>query len=230
MLCPLSCLQLSPHFTASLAFGLIIFHALSKQYTTYLQVPDHANHHLPLEGLRSGRGVSSGAIILNHLRFLTTAAVSAGFLIYLSSRSSRSPHKPEVIRHRPDYSIMSSNSPPTALPQVALDEDARPRFSDAQLREYLNCIKLPPKYLDSKVLKDATLAGTKEHGLPFLRALTRYHACNVPFDNLVLHYSADKTVTLDQADLYAKIVRRHLGGRCMENNSFFGTVLRSLGY
>lgn len=125
---------------------------------------------------------------------------------------------------------MSSHPAPTALTQLPLDEEAWPRYSDADLRDYFECIKLPPKYLDSVVLKDAAHAGTKEHGLPLLQALTRYHACNVPFENLVLHYSQHKAVTLDPAELYTKIVRRRLGGRCMENNGFFGTVLRSLGY
>ncbi|KAL4916562.1 hypothetical protein BDW62DRAFT_185911 [Aspergillus aurantiobrunneus] len=124
---------------------------------------------------------------------------------------------------------MSSNAP-TALTQLPLDEDARPRYSAAELRDYFECIQLPPEYLHSTVLKDAAQARTKEHGLPLLRALTRHHACNVPFDNLVLHYSAHKAVTLDLAELYTKIVRRRRGGRCMEHNSFFGTVLRSLGY
>lgn len=125
---------------------------------------------------------------------------------------------------------MSSNPIPTALTQLPLGEDAHPRYSDAELSDYFECIKLPQKYLDSIVLKDVTQAGTKEHGLPLLEALTRHHTCNVPFDNLALHYSAHKTVSLDLAALYTKIVRRRLGGRCMENNSFFGTVLRSLGY
>ncbi|BCS02207.1 arylamine N-acetyltransferase family protein [Aspergillus luchuensis] len=125
---------------------------------------------------------------------------------------------------------MLSNPTPTVLTQLPLNEDARPRYSKIELRDYFECIKLPQKYLDSIVLKDATEARTKEHGLPLLEALTRYHACNVPFDNLVLHYSTHKIVTLDLEELYTKIVRRRLGGRCMENNTFFGTVLRSLGY
>lgn len=123
-----------------------------------------------------------------------------------------------------------SSSAPTAFTQIPLDKDARPRYSDAELRDYFERIKLPQKYLDSIVLKDPAQAGTKEHGLPLLRALTRHHTCNVPFENLVLHYSAHKTVTLDPAKLYTRIVRRRRGGRCMENNTFFGTVLRSLGF
>ncbi|KAK7947823.1 uncharacterized protein PG986_008709 [Apiospora aurea] len=125
---------------------------------------------------------------------------------------------------------MSTDSAPTALTHVALDLDARPRFSDAELREYFECIKLPQRYLDSAVLKEAAQARTREHGLPFLQALTRYHACTVAFDNLVLHYSAEKKVTLDQAALFNRIVRQHRGGRCMEQNSFLATALRSIGF
>lgn len=100
--------------------------------------------------------------------------------------------------------MSSSNSAPNVLTQLPLDEDARPRYSDAELRDYFECIKLPQKYLDSIVMKDRAQVGTKEHGLPLLRALTRHHTCNVPFDNLVLHYSTHKTVTLDQAELYRR--------------------------
>ena len=125
---------------------------------------------------------------------------------------------------------MSSNPAPTVLTQLPLGEGSRTRYSDVELRDYFECIKLPQRYLDSPVLKDATQARTKEHGLPLLQALTRYHTCNVPFENLVLHYSTHKTVTLDLSELYTKIVRRRLGGRCMENNTFFATVLRSIGY
>ncbi|RAK89368.1 cysteine proteinase [Aspergillus costaricaensis CBS 115574] len=125
---------------------------------------------------------------------------------------------------------MLSNSVPTVLTQIPLGEGARTQYSDVELRDYFECIKIPQKYLDSPVLKDASKAGTKEHGLPLLRALTRYHICNVPLENLVLHYSTDNTVTLDPSELYTKIVRRRRGGRCMENNTFFATVLRSIGY
>jgi arylamine N-acetyltransferase len=118
---------------------------------------------------------------------------------------------------------------PTALTQLPLGE-AAPSFSAAEVLDYLGVIKLPQKYLNSIVMKDTTYARTKEHGFPLLNALTRYHACNVPFENLEIHYSAHKIITLDVAELYTKIVRRRRGGRCMEHNTFFATLLRSLGY
>jgi arylamine N-acetyltransferase len=45
-----------------------------------------------------------------------------------------------------------------------------------------------------------------------------------------MHYSAHKTLSLDTEALFVKIVERGMGGYCMENNLFFATVLRSLGY
>ncbi|KAH6878481.1 hypothetical protein BKA58DRAFT_301761, partial [Alternaria rosae] len=118
---------------------------------------------------------------------------------------------------------------PSRLTQLPLD-DEQPRYSVSELQDYFQRISLPQKYLDAPVLSDKTLATTREHGLPFLQALTRHHTCNVPFENLELHYSAHKTVTLNIRDLYAKIVKQRRGGRCMENNTFFATVLRSLGF
>ena len=120
---------------------------------------------------------------------------------------------------------------PTALTQLPLDDDSRPRYSHAQLNDYFTRIlKLPQQYIDSPILSDPSKAETKEHGVPFLHALTRHHTCSVPFENLELHYSAHKTISLDPAHLYTKFVQQRRGGRCMENNTFFATVLRSLGF
>jgi arylamine N-acetyltransferase len=121
-------------------------------------------------------------------------------------------------------------SEPAALTQLALDDEARPRYSSAELHDYFTRIELPEEYLHSPILSDATKAGTKEHGLPFLHAVTRHHTSNIQFENLELHYSAHKTVSLDTAHLYTKFVHQRRGGRCMENNTFMATVLRSLGF
>jgi arylamine N-acetyltransferase len=123
-----------------------------------------------------------------------------------------------------------SSSVPTTLTQLPLDNKDRTLYSSEQLHDYFSRVKLPRKHLDSGLLSDRSYAATKEHGLPFLHALTRSHTCEVPFENLELHYSAHKTITLEPEDLYTKIVTRRRGGRCMENNTFFATVLRSLGF
>jgi arylamine N-acetyltransferase len=119
---------------------------------------------------------------------------------------------------------------PTTLTQLSLEDEHRPRYSLAQLQDYFRRIELPQEYIDSPVLLDTANAGTKEHGLPFLHALARHHVCAVPFEDLELHYSAHKTVSLDPTHLYRKFVEQRRGGRCMENNTFFATVIRSLGF
>lgn len=127
-------------------------------------------------------------------------------------------------------SIPTMSPEPIRQTQLALNDEDRPRYSSAQLRDYFTRIELPQKWLQSPVMSDPAIVGTKEHGLPLLQALTRHHTCSVPFENLELHYSTHKTVSLDPADLYTKFVHRRRGGRCMENNTFFATVLRSLGF
>lgn len=122
-----------------------------------------------------------------------------------------------------------SDLAPTSLTQ--LPEGAhRRRYSKAELQGYFTRINLSRECVNSPVLTDIALARTKEHGLPLLEALCRHHTCNVPFENLILHYSVNKKVNLDLSHLYTWFVTKRRGGRCMENNSFFGTVLRSLGY
>ncbi|EOA88150.1 hypothetical protein ACJQWK_01562 [Exserohilum turcicum] len=124
---------------------------------------------------------------------------------------------------------MVDTSVPSRVTQLPMGDEEL-RYSTSEIQEYFQRIKLPRQYLDSPVLCDAALAQTKQHGLALLHAITRYHACNVPFENLELHYSARKVITLQMADLYAKIVTQRRGGRCMEGNTFFATVLRSLGF
>jgi arylamine N-acetyltransferase len=124
---------------------------------------------------------------------------------------------------------MSATETPTVLTQLP-DGANRHFYSKHEVKNYLTRINLPQKYLDSPVLSQPDLAKTKEHGLPFLEALCRHHACNVPFENLILHYSASKKVTLDLAELHQWFVKKRRGGRCMETNTFFGNVLRSIGY
>jgi arylamine N-acetyltransferase len=129
---------------------------------------------------------------------------------------------------------MAHTTPATKLTQFPIDPKDRPRYIAEQLQTYFKRINLPQKYRDSPLVSDPSLAKTKEHGFPFLKTVTRYHTCNVPFENLELHYSAHKKISLNMNDLYTKFAERGLqygrGGRCMENNGFFGTVLRSLGF
>ena len=54
------------------------------------------------------------------------------------------------------------------------------------------------------------------------------YAAAVPYENLDI--LAGIPLSLEEADLYDKIVLRHRGGYCFEINGFLTAFLRSLGY
>jgi N-hydroxyarylamine O-acetyltransferase len=60
-----------------------------------------------------------------------------------------------------------------------------------------------------------------------LRALHRAHQVAVPFENLSIHLP--EPISLDEADLVDKIVRRRRGGFCYELNGAFAVLLEALG-
>jgi arylamine N-acetyltransferase len=70
----------------------------------------------------------------------------------------------------------------------------------------------------------------RQDALEALRKIQLWQLATMPFGNLGLHYSSHHTISLDAETLFVKLVERRLGGYCMENNAFFATVLRSLGY
>ena len=91
-------------------------------------------------------------------------------------------------------------------------------LTSTQLSQYLGRISFPNDNLHT--------VGSLE----YLTSLQKYHLANVPFESLSLHYSKYRLLSLEQEDLYQKIVVRGMGGYCMENNTLFGILLRSLGY
>jgi N-hydroxyarylamine O-acetyltransferase len=60
-----------------------------------------------------------------------------------------------------------------------------------------------------------------------LRALHRAHQLAVPFENLSIHLG--EPISLAEADLADKIVRRRRGGFCYELNGLFALLLEALG-
>ncbi|KAJ5148120.1 arylamine N-acetyltransferase 2 [Penicillium atrosanguineum] len=100
-------------------------------------------------------------------------------------------------------------------------------YSPEQLHRYFDRVGLPQMYRQSSVAqKDEQLS------LQFLELLQRYQLAAVPFENLNLHYSTHRTISIDYEQVFDKIVdnKSRRGGYCMENNTLFGTVLRTLGY
>ncbi|KAH6877193.1 hypothetical protein B0T10DRAFT_520734 [Thelonectria olida] len=90
-------------------------------------------------------------------------------------------------------------------------------LSQNQIDQYLNHIGFP-QHLHP------------DDPLQLLAELQKRQLEIVPFENFALHYSRTKVLSLDLDDLFKKVVVRGRGGYCMENNNFFGAVLRGLGF
>lgn len=110
---------------------------------------------------------------------------------------------------------------------MSANGDSERLYSQEQIDSYLSYISFP-------VTKYTITPGSArtEDGLAYLSALQKYQLARVPFENLQLHYSQEHHISLDRDDIFEKIVnsRNGRGGYCMENNTFFGTVLKTLGF
>jgi arylamine N-acetyltransferase len=107
---------------------------------------------------------------------------------------------------------------------------SQPMYTTEQVHQIYGRIRLPQKYRhDPSETKELTRG---DGGLELLSTLQRHHLANVPFENLELHYSPTKVINTDPELLFQKIVTQNTGrgGYCMENNLFFGTLLRTLGF
>ncbi len=94
-------------------------------------------------------------------------------------------------------------------------------YTDDQLARYFDRIN----YRCDNVRQHAA-----EDPLACLTALQAHQMAHVPFESLSLHYSRHRVLSLDPEELFTKIVERGRGGYCMEVNTFFAAVLRSLGF
>lgn len=124
-----------------------------------------------------------------------------------------------------------SGQDPLTTNMTFTDPSHRSSYTDEQLHHYFERISFPHKYR-LKLVFQGHHATTPEEQLSFLANLQKYHLAAIPFENLELHYSPTKTITLEPQFLFQKIVLRGdgRGGRCMETNCLFGTVLKSLGF
>lgn len=116
-----------------------------------------------------------------------------------------------------------------------IDLSLRPTYSSEQLHRYFHKINIP-SHLRAELWTLWLVNGDANYNnvvaLSLLEALQRYQLASVPFENLDLHYSVHRSISTDPQSLFEKIVdsQSHRGGYCMENNTLFGTVLRSLGF
>ncbi len=71
-------------------------------------------------------------------------------------------------------------------------------------------------------------SGSREPSVATLKGLHYAHVHNVPFENLDIFFG--KRLSLEPADLFAKIVSQKRGGYCYEVNSFFAIALQAFGF
>jgi hypothetical protein len=102
----------------------------------------------------------------------------------------------------------------------------RPTYTPEQLSEYLSVLFHESHPLHSLSSFQKSLEAAP---LETLSILQRYHLSKIPWGDVALHYSKDKCISLDAGDIFEKLITRRHGGYCMEVNTFYSTVLRSLG-
>lgn len=96
-------------------------------------------------------------------------------------------------------------------------------YSQEQIDEYFSFIG----FHDRRNLKSSA-----ENNVAFLNSLIKAQLRSIPFENLDIHFSKSRTICLNPEYLFNKFINpgNHRGGYCLENNLFFGIVLRSLGF
>ncbi len=70
--------------------------------------------------------------------------------------------------------------------------------------------------------------GSLEPTLGTLRDLHRAHLLTIPYENLDIHLG--RTLPLDEAEIFDKLVTQRRGGWCFEMNGLFAWALRELGF
>lgn len=106
--------------------------------------------------------------------------------------------------------------------------NTRPTYNHDQITSYFNRLKLPLNERRYEI----TASAPDDEQLHVLALLQKHHLAEIPFENLTLHYSFHRQVSIDPEELFKKIVSSYngRGGYCMENNFLLGTLLRSLGF
>lgn len=118
---------------------------------------------------------------------------------------------------------------------------ARPTYTLAQLERYFSHIHLPKRYQEALLRPPQT--SSPANRLDLLKRLQQHQIVNVAWENLSKFYNPIQgpvTALVHPQEVFSKIVGRGANGRldgrggrgggCLENNTLFGTVIRSLGY
>lgn len=106
-------------------------------------------------------------------------------------------------------------------------EPMRPTYTKDQISQYFDRLKIPENKRQYSI---ADL--NPEDALKYLALLQKHHMATIPFENLSLHYSHHRQISLHPEEIYKKFITddNNRGGYCMEQNALLGTILYSLGF
>lgn len=105
--------------------------------------------------------------------------------------------------------------------------DARLTLSREQVDQYFDRLQISER----KRIHDVSRL-SNEDALKYLALIQKQHLVHIPFENLALHYSPFKQISLHWEELFRKIIadQNGRGGYCMENNRLLATLLLTLGF
>jgi arylamine N-acetyltransferase len=71
-----------------------------------------------------------------------------------------------------------------------------------------------------------------DQALAYLALLQKAHLAAIPFENLSLHYSPHRRISIHPEAVFQKIIGddNRRGGYCMETTGLFAVLLHSLGF
>lgn len=104
---------------------------------------------------------------------------------------------------------------------------SRPTYTRAQLVRYLDRLALPE---ERRIYDVAAL--NFDQALAYLALLQKAHLAAIPFENLSLHYSPHRRISIHPEAVFQKIIGddNRRGGYCMETTGLFAVLLHSLGF
>jgi arylamine N-acetyltransferase len=98
-----------------------------------------------------------------------------------------------------------------------------PPYNADHLNAYAKHIELPAKFRPEN---------NPQLDIRLLTALHVHHISTIPYENLSLHYSTHRTITLDPKTIFQNVVekKRGRGGYCMETTLLFMWMLQVYGF
>jgi arylamine N-acetyltransferase len=92
-------------------------------------------------------------------------------------------------------------------------------YSNQQVDRYLEHINVPQRFRRGAKLD-----------VELLTAIQQHHLCRIPFDDIQIHYSTDRSILLEPEAIFNKFVEKGHGGYCMEHNALIYYMLLALGF